>query len=424
MRAGPLWVVRGLMMGCRNVNEGERLRILIVSYYLYPGGAIGGLRVHNIARALSLLGHDVVVVTSETGDSDDFGYHRIVVTDHARMTRLQKLVYVPDPMVRWARSVWSQTTREGTLEGIDVLLTSGSPFSTHLIGLWARETGWAGTWAVEFRDLWSDSPYFRWGPGRRVVEARMERRVLSSADGAIATTEGIAARLRAKAHVDAVPVYSALVPIPVCGTDDDAEVGRESKCLKIVHAGYLYKGRRDVTDLLQVIAELRDEGRIEPDAFEVHFYGPDDARLLRGIRRLDLGRFVLVHGEVGRDEVWRELSRADVLLVVRWPDQREAPFLPGKLFEYLTLFKPILLVNAVPGGEAEQMVVRTHAGVCCETRGKIKTALIDWIDEKRRSGALTANDPSPALAALEVSHVGERYEAALRAFGSGGVDRG
>ena len=107
------------------------------------------------------------------------------------------------------------------------------------------------------------------------------------------------------------------------------------------------------------------------------------------------------------------MDDADVLLVVRWPDQRDAPFLPGKVLEYLSHRKPILIVNSVAGGEAEKLVCRIGAGRCCSDASEIHEVLSYWMAQKQRDGRVTVTYDDSAMLGLSTLEFGRQYEELL-----------
>ena len=368
------------------------MNILIFSYYLYPGSAAGGMRAHMLAEGLAKRGHVVHVVTAEQEAVAGLAYSRLAVRDPFTATRLDKLLHIPDVRRRWVDAALSFAAVRGVFNSADALITSGGPFSTHLVGLHARGWGWNGAWIAEYRDLWTNSPYYALGPLRRAVDGRLERRVLTAADSVVTATETMAQRVREVRHDGVTAVYSAVMAPPDAPDWQDGRVVRCGGCLRIAHAGYLYKGRRDVMPLLRAIAAMKQRGEIGTGDLEVHFFGQGDRNLREAIERLSLEDCVITHGEIPRDQLWRELSGMDVLAVIRWQSPADVPFIPGKLFEYVAFGVPILLVNAVAGGEAENLVSELGCGVACSTDAEIEQVLGGLMLEKRRAGRLRCPD--------------------------------
>jgi len=372
------------------------MNILIFSYYLYPGSAVGGMRAHMLAEGLDALGHSVRVVTAEQDVTGNLTYQRLVVPDAFTATRFDKLFRIPDVRRGWVESVFNTAMSRGMFDVADVVITSGGPFSTHLVGLRARGRGWAGAWVAEYRDLWSTSPYYPFGPVRRAIDRRVERRVLASADGVVAATERMARELRTMRPDGVAAIYSAVTARLVERNLENRDLATGGRCLRIAHAGYLYKGRRDVRPLLQAVAAMRRRGDVGAGDLEMHFFGREDRILLETVSRLSLQDCIIVHGEVPRDQLWRALAGMDALAVIRWPSPLDAPFIPGKLYEYVAFRLPILLVNAVAGGEAENLVAELACGSVCTTQAEIEEALRGLVREKRNAGHLRCPDNGAA----------------------------
>src|SRR5262249_40953513 len=114
-------------------------------------------------------------------------------------------VLVPDSyLVSWMPTALAAVRRLVRAGGVDCVVTSGPPDSTHLIGLLLGGGRPAGTAA--FRDGWRFEPMRPDFPTRAQdrLEASLERRVARGADVVLGATlpiaEDLAARLGADAH--------------------------------------------------------------------------------------------------------------------------------------------------------------------------------------------------------------------------------
>ena len=123
----------------------------------------------------------------------------------------------------------------------------------------------------------------------------------------------------------------------------------------ITHAGAIY-GRRDARPIIRALAQIRDAGSIQAGFLNLKLVGKleAEAEVSAMIQSLDLADWVTIVPEVSFQESIRYLSRSQVLLVL----QPDAPLqIPGKLFEYIYLKKPIL---ALTGEGATAEIIRQY----------------------------------------------------------------
>lgn len=380
-------------------------RIVVVSYYFPPGDEIGGLRPSALARELADRGHEVCVLTRQPTPAEE-GFRAITVgrvsegsgsaaapasagatTGLAGLAR--RVLAIPDGKTRWAISAARALRAEAREHGFNAVITSGPPHSVHLAALWGlsrRASAARPRWIVDMRDLWTDNPYYDYGEFRRCIDRRIEARVMRAADAVVATTAGFA---RALEERHAIAARSILT-----GFDDRTVLPpRAVKAgpLRVVHAGNLYAGRRDPTPLIEAVAGLAAEGRIDAMRLRLVFIGPGLEPVAEAAERLGALDLVELTGQLPHAEALSELEHADALLLVQWRNDATATEVPGKLFEYLALRKPVIALGASPEGEVAGIIAATGAGRVVNSVAECREALEALVE-----GGL----PGPAEVAL------------------------
>jgi len=63
----------------------------------------------------------------------------------------------------------------------DIIYTTSGPYSNHLVGLWAQRR-FHIPWLADFRDPWSQNLLTPYLPGYRILNRKLERKVLAATD--------------------------------------------------------------------------------------------------------------------------------------------------------------------------------------------------------------------------------------------------
>jgi Glycosyl transferase 4-like domain/Glycosyl transferases group 1 len=416
------------------------MKILLVSYFFAPANTMGALRLSRLATFLMRRGHDVrVLAAADPGPPPtldcDFPDERVRRTaqldinwlprrlatlrttrrrapasaigtsdacaarragpprSDAGLLRRASTLYTnalnwPDARAGWLPYAWHAGQRLSRTWRPDLIYASSPPPTCLLVGkLLSAHCG--APWIAEFRDRWSDDPYYARPSWRQALEARLERRIVASARAVVTVSEPWAKRY--------AEAYGKPVLVVLNGFDPEDYAGRESAgalgspCLEIVYTGGIYPGRRDPRPLFQALAqspELRS-------AVRVQFYGTSPEQTLPAAATAGVQDQVVVHPHLARPQIAAIQQRADVLLLMQWNDPREQGNLPGKLFEYLGARRPILGLGLKDGVPAK--IIRERAAGCfANDPARIAAQLTAWLDTKRRLGHLPSLPPAAA----------------------------
>lgn len=412
----------------------RRLAILFVTWFFPPFDTMGALRLGKMAKHFLARGHDVRVVCAEglpygrsvpveipderiyrAGWIDVNGFPKRVQrvrrliqgggrapataaaapvaaapasapssADGSPLRRLRdvylNLTNLPDPQIGWYPGALRAGRRALAGWRPDLVFASAPPPTALLIG--RRLAGIAGVpWVAEYRDRWTEDPYFpppRW---RQWLDRTMEDRVLGSAAAIVTVSEPWAADYVARWGKPVSVVYNGFDP-----DDFPAEYDRrpnDPAVLDIVYTGVLYGDRRDPSPLFAALALMGEEAK----AVQVHFYGAEPDVLAAKVARHGVAGSVQIHGRVPYREAIRVQMEADVLLLMQWTDPKEAGNSPGKLFEYIGARRPVLGLGLDDGVPARILRAR-NAGVMVNDPAAIAAQLRRWLAEKRRLGAI------------------------------------
>jgi glycosyltransferase involved in cell wall biosynthesis len=125
----------------------------------------------------------------------------------------------------------------------------------------------------------------------------------------------------------------------------------------MVYAGNFY-GRRDLSVIAHVLADMKRDGDISAAGFQFHLYSNLTEQDRGLIRELALDDVVQVHGSVNYQEGQQSMREADILFLLSGDDVYYA--VPFKFFDYLRANRPILAV-----APKTSMIARLMAEVDC-----------------------------------------------------------
>lgn len=291
----------------------------------------------------------------------------------------------PDHWIGWRPfAVWRgrRVIRE---HGVQVLYSSGPPWTNHLIGCRLKQLTGA-PWVADFRDPWVNADFKRWRMGDTWVgrqHQRLERQVLQQADQVLVNTRGSLQDLLDR-HGELVADKCSLLPngfdpedfagltaerLPGNSAWGSDVLGSQplrggmplDRKLVVAHAGSFY-GSRNIDALIAAVGNLHRQRQVAPGELEIRLLGalrPDRDHEQRAIHEAGVEPYFTLTGLVPHGDCLRRLAEADLLLLV----QVGAPIsVPGKVYEYIALGRP-MLVLATPGATTE-LAAREQLGRC------------------------------------------------------------
>jgi hypothetical protein len=266
----------------------------------------------------------------------EFGWEPLVLTAETpppprARPQAVRAFFVPDSyVVRWLPGALLEGRKILRSRRVDAVLSTSPLDTCHLVALGLRRTTKA-RWLADFRDPWIGNPFApprpRWADA---LNRRLEREVVNRADLVTCVSEHQRRELRARhPGLDVELVENGFDPADLEGI----EPHRNGDGLTLVHTGSFY-GVRTPELLLDALEHLPEDARL------VLVGGSTDSvdRMIER-RRLN-GRAVATEPVPHREALAHGLG-ADVLVVV--PGDEDA--LPGKLYEYAALGKPVLHVG-------------------------------------------------------------------------------
>ncbi len=359
--------------------------VILFAYHYPPENTIGGERPFRFAKYLARLGYTCQVFTAaeQTGRHDP------------------NTEYVPDPFFTRPRSsfAWQleRAIRKFILPGelgtqwsyracqaaraylrahpgarVTVFSTF-PPLGAHLAA-WqlARKEHlpWIADLRVPLPDWAGHSEVHAY---QKSVYRWLERAILQRADMVIANTDGALAKWQKEA-----PSLDGKIQVIWNGFDPEERIRplpvppRDYKVLS--HVGHLYR-ERSVTPILESVARLIAAGRLSPGSVHLRLIGSAEAGALPSPEFLALaqkeGWLTLHTKRIPRSDAL-EISRSSDGLLLLQP--LSTTQVPGKLFEYLQIGRPILAL-VPPDSPSKRLLEQSGVPYRCVFPGSAPEAI-------------------------------------------------
>ena len=218
-------------------------KVLIITYYWPPSGGSGVQRWMYFAKYLPDFGIDPFVLTVnplfasykfidesfqknvesvkvfKTVSSEPFNIYSKLIgkskeeaipqgfTGESNPGIVQKIsrfirgnFFIPDARKGWVKFAVKEAKKIISRENIDIIITTGPPHSSHLIGLELKKK-FNVSWIADFRDPWTELFYnklFYRTPIAKSIDQKLEQKVLNNADLILTIGPSMAEMLRKK----------------------------------------------------------------------------------------------------------------------------------------------------------------------------------------------------------------------------------
>lgn len=376
-------------------------KVLIITYYWPPTGGGGVYRWLKFVKYLSQYGWEPVVYTPSnphrgiydetllgdvpgglqiiqrpilepytlfnrlTGKKKDFSFDNFVQKSQKEggswMDKvgvwIRGNLFIPDARCLWIRPSVRFLTRYLQRHPVDVVVSTGTPHSMHLIGygVWKR-TGIL--WIADFRDPWTNIDFYhqlmltQWADRRH---RKLEAKVLQNAT-LVTTVSWTWAEQMKQLGARRVEVITNGFD----AEDFDFLPVEPDPAFTIIHAGVMNADRNPLTLWKALSRRIQQDSEI-PD-FKLLFVGPVDYRVKQSLEEYGLSKFVEIRNYVPHSEVLQLMARASALLLVLNNTPDVMGRIPGKLYEYMASGRPILLIGP-PHSDAASILTDAQAGI-------------------------------------------------------------
>ena len=408
-------------------------RVLIISYYWPPTGGSGVQRWVKFAKYLPAEGWQPVIYTPENPEqlAVDASLEAEVPTEAEIIRRrivepyemykkllrksghskevvevnpvnaqnksfLQKVAmwirgnfFRPDPRCLWIRPSVRFLKKYLKEHPVDLIVSTGPPQSMHMIGRkLARETGLP--WIADFRDPWTKIFYFKHLSMTRATERwhhKMEKKVLDDATAVVAVSPLVQQDFQAMTQTPVELITNGFDECDFHQEPFKMAEGGPQQLFTITHTG-LFAADGNPTVLWEVLAEKCRTCEEFRKSLRINLIVKTDEQIIKAAHDAGLGDNVYDLGYQHHARAVDEQRKASLLILPLRKEPEYKAVLPGKLFEYLASYRPILGIGQ-PDGAMSMILDSTKTGVVFDWEDKVAIAkYIDECWEKHLEGSL------------------------------------
>ena len=372
--------------------------ILLISYYWPPDNSSGVQRWAYFAHYLQQFGHTVETVTVDpakasyknTDDSftelvKDINTHHtstfellkaysLLTTGDAKKgiprggvddnksiikkvaNKVKADFFVPDARVGWNKYALKATKK--LIKKETIIITTGPPQSTHLVGLELKKLFPNNPWVADFRDPWLElysnrnQPQSKWAATKN---SDLESNVLNAADAVTTIGPSLAKMLKDKiAEKEKVHYFYN-------GYDANkmnAISATESKDFVITFIG-LMADDYDTTGFISALKNFAVKANSKKVVLKMA--GNIAQSFLDQVSEIS-NIHLEYQGFVPHKESLRLMKSATVLFTILPSQEQDEIIISGKLMEYLASHKPILCIGNKTG-DAAKLIHKCHSGI-------------------------------------------------------------
>lgn len=373
-------------------------KVLILTYYFPPSGGSGVQRWMYFAKYFKDFNIDPIVVTVDADKASykfldknflehikDIEVHRTDTLEPLKFysklaggddraeipqgfageskpglfRRLSRFIrgnfFIPDARKGWNKYAYQKAKQLIKKEKIDIVITNGTPHSTHLVGLKLQQE-FGLKWICDFRDPWTEAYYnkdlYRTSLARKIDES-LEKKVLLHADLITTIGPGMAKLLKQKLPVD----QQEKVKFVYNGYDARLFEGMKKESFDrftILHLGILSENQ-PITSFVLSLKSLLESTEGMERKISLLFVGKVSPSIVAEVKyNLPEIDFKQVDYVPHREAIQYMLN-ANLLLNSLAETKESELLISGKLMEYVATGNPVLVLGN-PKGDAAQLL--------------------------------------------------------------------
>lgn len=267
---------------------------------------------------------------------------------------------IPDPRKFWIKPSVKYLSEYLLSNNIEAIVTTGPPHSMHVIGLGLKNKFPDLKWIADFRDPWTDIDFYNKLRLTKLADKKhrkLEKKVLLKADHVVTVSPGCAKDIFKIANRKIEVVNNGFDP-----ADFSFEVSQADRYFSISHFGAFNRDRNPLT-LWKVLGKLSAKNDSFRQNLRIQLIGQTDKSVLNSIKEHNLQANLSLIDHLPHQKGLELLSSSQILLLPLNDAPNVKGILPGKMYEYLALQRPILAIGPTDADYAA-IIHETKSGLC------------------------------------------------------------
>ena len=361
-------------------------KILIITYYWPPSGGGGVMRWLKMSKFLPEFGWQPIIYTPENPDSslvdesllkeihpdivelktpiwEPYDFYRKLtgkksgtkfkagyISEASSADWKSKLsvfirgnFMIPDPRKFWIKPSIKYLSQFLQDNPIDAMVSTGPPHSMHLIALGLKKK-FDIPWIADFRDPWTQIDFYhklrltQWADRKH---HKLEKKVLQKADHVVTVSPSWLKDFEILGKRKIELITNGFDP------DDFKEIWPSQNELFIISHFGAFNQDRNPHSLWKALREIAIDNDEFKEKLRIQLIGQTDESVLNSIEKNSLSENLILQPFLPHLEGLKLLAESSLLLLPINDAPNVAGILPGKMFEYIALRKPIIAVGPI-----------------------------------------------------------------------------
>lgn len=269
--------------------------------------------------------------------------------------------FIPDARIGWNYFAYKKAERVIKDNNIKIVITTGPPHSTHLIGL-KLKNNLQIKWIADFRDPWTEIYYndllYKTKFSKK-KDVQLEERVLETADSILTIGPSMKELLQKKLGINKDKFFYVYN-----GYDEESfkliKKGKLKDKFTICHIGIVSESQ-PITSLLKALSKAYDKNEKICQFLKLQFVGKISPEIISEIKETIPKIELEIIDYLPHKEALQYMVNADLLFNSLAEMKHSKLLISGKLMEYLATGNPIICLGD-PYGDASELLKEFEYG--------------------------------------------------------------
>lgn len=281
---------------------------------------------------------------------------------HKMFRRFAVSNIIPDQFIPWFISAVKEGVKITKEEKIDAIWATLNPWTDGLIGAYiSKKTG--VPLLIDYRDPWTLSKFHKHSFLKRKVNTVIEKRMLKYAKVICTTSKPMSRLFVDNNYFDKKSIFTITnsfdEELQYINNTDSSFSDLDKNKINITYIGTFYGDRQPFT-FIKAIANLIKDEPVLRNKIQINFWG---TKKYKNIKKFcdDCNIFDMfsLKGFLSYKQSMEYIRESGILLLLNGEADYNNVFIPGKLFDYLAVKKPILFIGK---GQPAEIIKEINIG--------------------------------------------------------------